>query len=108
MYSEPNLSWSESVSGSRISSKRLAAIPVPGFAFKFAHLQVASPTQIPVQRKYQSNANTSPTQIPVQRKKNSAPHPPAHIIDPSTTTARNMSDTYSEAEKRIEQALDEM
>jgi hypothetical protein len=50
----------------------------------------------------------SPTQIPVQRKNNSAPHPPAHIIDPSTTIACNMSDTYSEAEKRIEQALDEM
>jgi hypothetical protein len=50
----------------------------------------------------------SSTKISPQSKENSAPRPPAHIIDSSTTIACNMSDTYSEAEKRIEQALDEM
>jgi hypothetical protein len=50
----------------------------------------------------QFNENTTLTQ------KKLLLHPPAHIIDPPTTIACNMSDTYSEAEKRIKQALDEM
>jgi hypothetical protein len=39
---------------------------------------------------------------------NFPPHPPAHIIDSSTTVACNMSDTYSEVERKIQQAVDEM
>jgi hypothetical protein len=49
----------------------------------------------------------SSTKISPQRKKFCTPSP-AHIIDPPTTTACNMSDTYSETEKRIKRALDEM
>jgi hypothetical protein len=49
----------------------------------------------------------SSTKISPQRKENFAPRPPAHIIDSSTTITCNMSDTYSEAEERIEQALDD-
>jgi hypothetical protein len=51
----------------------------------------------PPQQKYYANA-----------KENSPPHPPAHITDSSTTVACNMSGTYSEVEKRIQQAVDEM
>ena len=48
------------------------------------------------------NENTTSVQ------KRSAPHPPEHIINPPTTIACNVSGTYSEAEKRVERALDEM
>jgi len=70
-----------------------ARTPV-GFAFKFA------PTY--------GWVLAISVQIPLPCKENSAPRPHAHIIDPPTTIACNMSDTYSEAEKRIKQALDEM
>jgi hypothetical protein len=59
-----------------------------GFAFKFA------PTCWTPQQKYH------PTEKQISRL-----HHPAHIIDSSTC---NMSDTYSEVEKKIQQAVDEM
>jgi hypothetical protein len=39
---------------------------------------------------------------------NFPPHHPAYIVDSSTTIACNMSDTYSEVKRRIQQAVDEM
>ena len=49
-----------------------------------------------------------PTKIPCQCKNKFPTHPPAHIMDSSTTIACNKSDTYSEAEKRIQQAVYEI